>query len=60
MSLLNSVNLLLLGAFLLFSFDTVYNAPFESCSLADMTSPRNSAEIMDDALFIAGQFLVRT
>ena len=64
MNLLKPVNVLLLAAFLLYSVDTVYNAPSRSsshaCSMAELLPRRNNAEVLDDALYVAGNVLVRT
>ena len=60
--MLKPVNILLLVGFLLYSVDTVYNAPARrssGCSLAMQTPARNNAEVLDDGLYVTGKVLVR-
>ena len=61
MGALKPVDIVVLLVFLMHSVDTVYNAPARGphpCSVAELSLRRNNAEVLDDALYITGKFLV--
>ena len=62
MNILRPVNVLLLVGFLLYSVDTVYNAPARpaGCTVAETALQRNNAEVLDDGLYVTGKVLVRS